>query len=227
MAIAIHRKKYMKKFLVSIVLIGLWLVLLSYLYALLHRISAKPPRLNPIVRLVRDNRTFCTGTVVDAYTIITAAHCVAQQSLFEMSINYEPIEIRAEDDRPIKVSARVYEVRMQLDQAILVGNFPMFEPKKIITDINELKELRVPGKKYMSCGYPLYGDLYCGETTYLHVTDFFISISGVLLPGMSGGPTMLPNGTMIAVNNAVTGDESIVSPIYNIDNIFPSEKDAK
>ena len=48
-----------------------------------------------------------------------------------------------------------------------------------------------------------------------------ISISGLLqaavIPGMSGGPVLLRDGTVVAVNVAVDGNRAVVSPIYNLD----------
>ncbi len=183
--------------------------------------KVKVERLNPIVRLVFNGRTFCSGTVVDMHTIITAAHCVLSYiPLVGPALNTDPIEIRASDNKPLGVYAVAINASGQMDQAVLKGDFPMFEPRGFIADPGKLTVVRQQKSNFVTCGYPLYGDLFCTVTIYDNVDDFYWAVKGVLLPGMSGGPTMLPDGTVIAINSAVESDRSLVSPIYNINQMF-------
>lgn len=203
--------------LIERTLIGIMILYPVFIAVVLLAPDKKQKLLNPIVRLNQGNQTFCTGTVVNSTTIITASHCVVEANMFGMMMVRGDIEIRPESNLPIGVNARVGYVTTQLDTDILKGDFSKFEPKKHISDINELMKLQTPGRKLLSCGYPLGGNLQCTPTIYLRRDIFMQDVEGLLLPGMSGGPTMLEDGTQIAVNVAVYEDHSIVAPIFNVD----------
>lgn len=187
--------------------------------------SVHKQRLNPIVRLVRNGRTFCTGTVITPNIVITAGHCTLAITPFGMGVTSMPIEIRASDNVERGTVGAVVYATPQMDQAILVGDFGIFEPKPFITDPAKLTAARIKGTVVVSCGYPLAGDLYCSTGVIVGPADFMWAIKGVLLPGMSGGPTMLADGTVVAINSAVQGDKSYVSPIYNILDSLKENKD--
>src|ERR1700692_2509663 len=67
--------------------------------------------LRPIVRLTKNGRTFCSGTVINSHTIVTAAHCVVQENPFEALTGptlKDEIEIRENDNLPTGVIAKPY-----------------------------------------------------------------------------------------------------------------------
>ncbi len=168
-----------------------------------------------IIRLVEDGHTFCSGTVVASNLIVTAAHCV----LMETPIGYmkrDNIEIRPSGNQNLGTTGTTIYATPQMDQALIYGNFKSYEVRRFISDPSALQPYRMKHTKFISCGFPLNGDLYCNETIMDSPNDFFWSVDGVLIPGMSGGPTMLPDGTVIGVNVAVSKDKSLISPIYNI-----------
>lgn len=182
-------------------------------------VTAKPvfQKLNPIVRLVKNNMTFCSGFVIDDHTLVTAGHCVLRQGEFGLYTIPDEIEIRAYNNKPLGVTGEVEYTDIQLDHAILKGDFRKFEPAIYISDVKELEKIRILGKRFTSCGYPLGGNLYCSTITYVGPYGFMVKTKGILLPGMSGGPTMLDDGTIIGTNNLVTEEDSVISPLYNID----------
>lgn len=172
----------------------------------------------PVVRLVQKGRTYCSGVVIDSTTIVTASHCVVMESMFGgMAINRKPIEIRAADNLGRGTYGNVSGIMIQMDRAVIKGDFHLFRAAPYISDVGESISHRIDGEKMFACGYPLGGKLFCTRMVYLHDMAFMLAVRGVLIPGMSGGPTMLMDGTVIAINVAVANDFSIVSPIYNID----------
>lgn len=190
--------------------------------AIVHTKQAKASRTDPyafIVRLVHNGQTFCSGSVIDSTTIVTAAHCVLQQTPLGAYLDPDiEIDIRPGDNRALGVTAKVFWVTTQLDTAVLKGDFSYFTPAKYLSDITELNKVRVKGTRLISCGYALGNYLYCNGGEYLGSYGFGIRVSTVLIPGMSGGPTMTSDGTVVAVNNLVTDNESVVTLIYNMDN---------
>jgi S1-C subfamily serine protease len=169
-----------------------------------------------IVRLVRNDNTFCSGTVVSDHVIITAAHCVFVETPFGAFVDMEAIEIRDNDNISVDAQAHVIYATTQMDQAMLTGDFTRFEHRKLITSFHKLTDIGSDGQKFVSCGYPLSGDLVCTPLVFKHKDNFFWGVEGSLYPGMSGGPVMLPDGTLVGVNTAVKDQLSIVSPIYNL-----------
>lgn len=167
-----------------------------------------------IVRLTRDGMTFCTGTVIQPNLIVTAAHCVLIETPFGAMLGGK-MEIRPGTNVPTGVTAFPVFANQQMDQALLAGDFSRFDTRPYITNPTELTKIKNANKTFTSCGYPLAGDLYCTTTVYDHPENFYWAVKGVLIPGMSGGPTMI-HGVVVAVNTAVEGPNSIVSPIYNV-----------
>lgn len=177
-----------------------------------HKIN----KLYSVVRLVNNDKTFCSGTVVSPNTILTAAHCVTLDSEFGPVEYRKDINIRPSDNTELGILANVYSVRSQMDQAILRGDFRLFSTRKVVSDVGELTILRSK-TALTACGYPMGGALFCGKLIYKEPDNFYWKASGVLIPGMSGGPTFAEDGSVVATNVAVTGAFSIISPTYDID----------
>lgn len=177
-------------------------------------VPEKHTKLNGIVRLTTEGKTFCSGTVISRTTVLTAAHCVRAQ-IGPIEITRQNIEIRPISNTDLHISGEVYSVRPQLDQALLRGDFDKFDPRPYIVDIKMLDSLR--HGTYISCGFPMGGGLFCTKLIYKELMDFFWSVDGLILPGMSGGPVFADSGEVIAVNNAVENNDSFISPIYNLE----------
>lgn len=179
-------------------------------------IAAPVKKYGSIVRLVRDGDTTCSGTIVSDHVLITAAHCIMSVTPFGAFLELNGVEVRDSTNTPTDVVAHAIYATTQMDQAILMGDFTQFEHRGVITNFKSLTAIGADGQKLVSCGYPLHGDLVCTPLTFKHKENFFWAVDGSLYPGMSGGPVMLPDGTVVAVNTAVEGQLSIVSPVYNL-----------
>jgi V8-like Glu-specific endopeptidase len=171
-------------------------------------------KFSPVVRLTNQaGQTFCTGVVVSPHTVITAGHCVVEEA-FGLVLPRE-IYIRDVDSAPPGIVATIASLRPQMDTATLSGDFDAFEARGAITDIAKLVEIAQSNAVFTSCGYPLGGQIFCSKQIYMGRLNFAWLMNGVLLPGMSGGPMMMDDGTVIAINDAVQDDFSIVVPLFN------------
>lgn len=170
----------------------------------------------PIVRLVSSTgATYCTGTVVSDSVILTAAHCVVEETPIGPMLRAPSIGIRGDDNADLKVLAYPLSVSPQLDQARLTGNFSTFQHTPYISDITRLLKIARKDQVFKACGYALGGPLQCNTLLFKDIYTFMWSTKGVLIPGMSGGPVFFGD-SQVAINCAMDGNEAIVSPIYNI-----------
>lgn len=216
-----HQKEALKYIVLAYLVVGILICARMYMHTspnklmrLIHR------KLNPIVRLVDHNSglTFCSGTVISDKIIVTAGHCVVEMTAFgSYGLKADLIDIRTNENYNINVTAKAVYATPQLDHGLLVGNFVMFDHQPYLSNIQEILSTRKDNLPYTSCGYPLFGELHCTLWYYKGLNDFMWKGSGVLLPGMSGGPVMTKDGVVIGINSQVTDELSIITPIYNID----------
>jgi hypothetical protein len=173
-------------------------------------------RLSPVVRLTTDDgRTYCTAVVVTPHTAVTAGHCIVEAEVFGMMIIRDHVNVRPDSAADLGIVAAVSSVTPQLDQATILGDFRAFEARPIINDIAKLDELLEKKPSFISCGYPLGSKLVCSKTILQDRFNFMWRVRGLLLPGMSGGPTFLEDGTVVGTNDAVKDNFSIIAPTYN------------
>lgn len=188
------------------------------------RVKSRDNRMGSIVRLVRDGNTICTGVVVSNSTVITASHCILQETPFGFIVDPRLVEIRDYSNRPTGVYGTPYGSRIQLDQAVLMGDFSQFQHRPTITSVHELNKIGKVDQTLIACGYPMGGPLVCNKMVFKELYDFMWATNGLLIPGMSGGPVMLEDGTVVALNIAVHQNFSLVSPIYNLDMLYKGQK---
>lgn len=214
--------RYIKHILFVLVMVGIAFTGFSLAKTEPKQSTPQDAKYGSIVRLVRDGKTFCSGSVINKNLILTASHCVTFNTPFGAMISTEEIEIRDAYDQPVGVKAKVMRTRVQLDQAILYGNFSDFFIRSVITDVHVLNSETKNQQELLSCGYPFGGSLYCSNMVFKELYNFMWASNGLLLPGMSGGPVMLKDGSIVAVNVAVLHTDaehqiSIISPTYNLE----------
>jgi hypothetical protein len=185
-------------------------------------VSAASHKYGYIVRLVNENgNTFCTGSVVNDHTVVTASHCLGVIVPNVGIAMRGAVEIRnANNDLP-GIFATPYYMQLQLDQGLLRGDFKDFEHAETITNPEDILDMfqHYPKAAYKSCGFPLGGDLFCNILIMQERDQFMYKVSGLVLPAMSGGPVTMW-GKLFAINIAVEGPDSVISPIYNLSNHF-------
>jgi S1-C subfamily serine protease len=186
-----------------------------------NRIMAKDTKLGSVIRLVEpQGGTFCSAVVISDTLAVTANHCVNNEievapGLFGVQTT-PSMEIRATDNLPRGLSAAPVWWDFRRDIAIIKGDFKTFAPRKFLSRPEDLQKQMKKGTKFISCGYPYHGSLYCSNGIYVERFGFHWEISNLVLPGMSGGPTMLEDGTVVGINDAVEGSLSVISPTYNL-----------
>ena len=118
---------------------------------------------------------------------------------------------------PSKIMGRAVRAMPQIDRAIIKGDFSAFTASKHLSKMSDMVKMQYKGNKLIGCGFPLGGPLYCADLVFIQRWGFMFAVKGVLIPGMSGGPVMLLDGTVVATNTAVEDTFDLVSPFYNID----------
>lgn len=163
-----------------------------------------------VVRIHKNNSFICSGFVVSAQYVVTAAHCVEdlEQTLF----------IR-DSTQAIELSGKVVGIEDSMDQALIqVSIEDKIRPIKMDITGVYIAEEKTP---IVSCGYPGGQSQQLCNKGYLHGNYYFLRAgSGSLYRGMSGGPTLVKNETetvAVGINSAVNKQGILIGPLVNLD----------
>lgn len=159
----------------------------------------------PIVIVGDERRPFCSGTVIDNNYVLTAAHCVVEETQ-EMTSKDLYVSNNTLEAKPIKAKAAA--VNILEDYAIIMGDFSEFKPMAV--DFYNSFDLAHSNPVLVSCGFP---DGQVPETC-VRLSDVTPYSTGFIAygstgRGMSGGPVAIViagrGSVLVGVNSAVDG----------------------
>lgn len=204
------------------------LVLFGLLVGLSGCVNQNPYKIqSSIVRLhdAATGRFFCSGTVINSNTVLTAAHCVLRKTaLKDVPIVPKPIEIRDSNGKVLNIFVQDSKARPDTDIAILkadVKDFPVakysISPKFITKAVSSYGPIT-------ACGFPYGGPMFCTGFEYKSNYVFMFQGAGHAWPGMSGGPVFDSNGVIIAVISGANERNIIIAPLINMLYYFDEAK---
>lgn len=179
--------------------------------------SAK--QLPPLVRLHhgKDNRFFCSGTVISDDYILTAAHCLMKGVYFP-SMTTEDINVVSmtlPNSAPVTVVAKANSLNQRADYALVRGDFRAFQKAKILHTPDMFGKLVGPG---VVCGFPWGStDICYSINSGLATWHEHLAASGRMYPGMSGGPVLdVGSRAIFAINTGIAEGAIILSPLIGL-----------
>lgn len=171
-----------------------------------------------IVRLYIPPGFFCSGTIIDAHYILTAAHCVTG----DFRIMQRNVITVQDMTQSFQTAARPYILDLDRDVALLTGDFSRFA--SVPVDFTG-QVLAASDKVVAACGFPGGGTVFCSGFR-LYGNKYFLmrGVGGVVQKGMSGGPVIAKtsNGAMavVGVNSRVDTNDTAFGPVVGLDQEF-------
>jgi len=184
------------------------------------RISTKEVSSMGTVRISYQRGGACSGVVISKGFVVTAAHCVLEQTQTPYGVFMMPTrQSMLAHSGKIAIPVTIAYISFARDVAVLAGDFsniPAALNDAGATGINLTDE-------YLSCGHPM-GDrrVICVNLGKLSETDVQMGVfKGLILFGMSGGPVFNNStGMLVGVNTAIypraMGGGSAITPILGL-----------
>jgi len=168
------------------------LTLILFIAAITSCVTTYKPKEPSIVRLLTKNKEFmCSGTVIDADKVITAAHCLAAEF------------VQSDTNRSFIVPITDKHGNQRLDIAVVTADVSKFG--KELLEISPTEILSTTYKR--ACGFPAGGEIYCANFKDNKRAYFQFKCEVDAYPGMSGGPIFSRwTGKVIGVISAVDAE---------------------
>lgn len=178
-----------------------------------------PPN-GAIIRLEAHGKFFCSGFVVNASYVITAAHCLVDEVGM---LRQDQLKV-VNDEGTEEVRAKAAGLNQRLDYGIVTGDFASFKT----LDLNPSESFFVPENRYGSfkaCGFPMgQQKLFCTPFSPNKPLFFQVVGQGQAFPGMSGGPLIdTKTGAAVGVVSAMVENELVITPVIGIFGSFGIE----
>lgn len=150
-----------------------------------------------LVKLYRDGQFYCTGVVIGANYLLTAAHCLVDENGV---MTKQPVLV-VNDDGSVKSVGRAVGVSVRVDHALIMGDFSKIPGAKVISD-----HMNIP-PVVVACGYPLGAPIVDCSILVPRINDAFLikCSGGPLMPGQSGGPVFDKDSNVVGLNVQVYG----------------------
>lgn len=164
-------------------------------------------RLDPLIKLYdEEGNFFCTGFVIDNNYAATAGHCILNRG----GLENKQITIKNHLDKDTGIVAQPAGANVRMDWGIIRGDFSKFNNFLIVDG----PVLPITDAVY-SCGFPMgRKKAFCNALLIGGTSGFAFLASGLLYPGMSGGPVIYPKrGTVIAINSFAGNNSVGVYPL--------------
>lgn len=164
---------------------------------------------NPIVKLhlfLEEGEGYCSGTVLDATHLLTAAHCTPGLIVDKT--------YATDSTETTHVNITDYHSNFRADYSILIGDFAKFNVLPAVLESPVAVDL--VGSVVATCGYPMgQKALACANARIVSPMDSSMLGVGEMYPGMSGGPVLvsipLVGVIVVAVNTGTWGQGGLGS----------------
>lgn len=182
--------------------------------------TADNPAYNPIIKLLdHKGHAFCSGFVVDANYIVTAAHCLNDGGKLSKE------ELGVMDDAGVNTNtkAKAVGISSRNDLGLVSGDFSNFKVLKV--EFSHFGFLS-SAPFYLMCGFPMgQKNLICNPFFPSSTSGFAVVGAGYIVAGMSGGPVINSvTGEAVAVNSYADEGRVGVFPLQGLLGAFRLEE---
>jgi S1-C subfamily serine protease len=149
-----------------------------------------------VVRLYNDEGFFCSGVVIGANYVLTAAHCLVDEN----GVMKRQRVIVENDDGTIRLTSKPVGVNLRMDWGLLESDFSDIPAAEVWESGFE------PQAQVLACGYPQGSKTLNCQVLVPVMNDAFLvkcAVGGMLFPGMSGGPVFDKAGHVLGLNTAM------------------------